>query len=196
MSEDFIIEEEGSEETSNRRPFLIAVGVLTITLILAAICAGSALLGGNGDGGGDNDAAVQTRIAENEMIAVTNTAVAVAIESMTVEAMTREAMPTETLVPTNTPQPSATPIPTNTPVVAQAEETTEPEIEGTTEFATGGENTPTPIALAGGSTGGTGTTGGDTGTLPDTGFESIWIPLLVAVVLIGIFMTARRLRSS
>ncbi len=195
MSEDFIIEEEGSEGTSNRRPFFIAVGVLSVTLLLAAICAGSALLNRNGDGGGGNDAAVQTRIAENDMIAVTNTAVAITIEAMTVEAMTREAMPTETLVPTNTPLPTATPLPTNTPVVAQAEETEEPEIEGTSEFVVSGGNTPTPIALAGGSGSGSGTGGGGD-TLPDTGFESVWVPLLAALVLIGLVLTARRLRSS
>ncbi len=194
MSEDFIIEEEGSVGTSNRRPFLIAVGVLSVTLILAAICAGSVLLRGNGDGGNGNEAAVQTRIAENEMIAVTNTAVAITIEAMTVEAMTREAMPTETLVPTNTPPPTATPVPTNTPVVAQAEETEEPEISGTSEFVVGdGDSTPTPIALAGGSGG---ASGGSGGTLPDTGFESLWAPLLAALVLLGLVFGARRLRSS
>lgn len=193
MSEEFIIEEEGSDgAATNRRPFLIAVGVLSLTLVLAAVCAGSALLRGNGDGGNGNEAAVQTRIAENELIAVTNTAVAITIEAMTVEAMTREAMPTETLVPTNTPPPTATPMPTNTPVVAQAEETEEPEVSGTSEFVVGdGASTPTPIALAGG-----GTSGGSGGTLPDTGFESLWAPLLAALVLLGLVLGARRLRSS
>lgn len=191
MSEDFIVEEEGSGGAgSSRRPFFIAAGVLTLTLILAGICAGSALLGDRGTRSAGNEAAIQTRIAENEQIAVTNTAVAVAIQAMTVEAMTRAAMPTETLVPTNTPVPTATPLPTNTPVIAQVVATDTPAISGTTEFSTGtGANTPTPIALAGG--GGTGS-----GTLPNTGFESIWAPLLAALAFIGILFGARRLRSS
>lgn len=203
MSDDFVIEEGSSTGSSSRRPFFIAVGALLLLLMLSSICAVSSLSGGLGLGGGNGDRtadnpAVQTRLAENAAIAVTNTAVAITIESMTVEAMTRAAMPTATLVPTNTPPPTATPLPTNTPVViVQATQTEVPPVSGTTEFG-GVAGTPTPISLTGGGTGSTGGTGltGGTGTLPDTGFETIWGALLAAFVLIGVFFVARRLRSN
>lgn len=202
MSEDFIIEEEGSTSgSSSSRPFLIAAGVLTVTLIIAAICAGVFLFGGNGNGQQIADADITATVAvvltENAMIAVTNTAVAVTIESMTQEAiaaMTQQALvPTNTPAPTNTPVPTSTPVPTDTPVVATGgDETPEAGAEGTREFVPGdADSTPTPIAVAGGS--GTGT--GGTGTLPDTGLET-WGVLLAALALIGVFVAARRLRGS
>jgi hypothetical protein len=186
MTEDFIIEEE-TEDSTNRRPFMTAVGVLLAVFVLAAICSGVLLLNRNRSPNGDADeiAAIET---QNAVIAVTNAAVTQTIAAMETEA----ARPTDTPKPppTNTPVPTSTPLPTNTPVLAQAEgdATETPDLSGTSIFAGGtGGNTPTPIPGLGG------TSGGD-GSLPQTGIET-WGALVAAIVLIAIFLGARRLRS-
>lgn len=201
MSEDFIIDEEGSGGAGNNRAFMIAAGVLTVTLILSAICASAFWVRNRGSESNSAiaQATIDARLHENEIIAVTNTAVAVTIEAMTAQALTAEAIPaTNTPAPTFTPNPTFTPIPTETPVVVSIEDTPTPEIGGTTEFAGGTESTPTPIAVAGGNTGNTGGSsngGGGSETLPQTGIDT-WGALLAAFVLIVVVFAARRLRSS
>ena len=208
MTEDFIYEEEvESGDSSNRRSFLTAVGVLVTIFILAAVCS-AALLINRGRNGGDNDgpsaevAAIET---QNAVIAVTNAAVTQTIEAMETEA----AMPTETPVPppTNTPRPTNTPQPTDTPVVQQAEDDADAtatavalaETDGASDGSdTEGENTPTPIAALNGGDGTSGsgdsTSGGDD-TLPQTGIET-WGILVAAFGLIAALVAARRLRTS
>lgn len=185
MTEDFIIEEEGTSAT-NRRPFLIAVGILLTILILAMICSATLLLRRGGqNGNGDAVAAIETKNAE---VLAANAAVTQTIAARETE----DARPTNTPVApaTNTPRPTSTPQPTNTPVVAQAgddEPTTTPDVPGTATAVAAGEtedNTPTPIAALG---------GGD-GTLPQTGIET-WGALVAAFVLMTVFLVARRLRS-
>jgi hypothetical protein len=191
--EDYMYDDEmeETEESGGRSPFLIAAGVLTVTLILAAICAGVFLFTGNGD---DEQAdAIAARETENAVIAVTNTAVAVTVEAMTAEAMTQEAItPTPEPTETGTPTPTSSPSPTNTPVIQVEEETETPTPDGTSEFELGDGNTPTPIAI-GGEAGGDGT-GTGTGTLPETGIDT-WGAVLAAIVLLGVLVVTRRLRS-
>ncbi len=188
MTEDFILEEE-SADTTNRRPFLIAVGILLTILVLAMICSATLLLRRN-SGANDNRDAVAAIETQNALVAATNEAVTQTVAAMETEA----ARPTNTPVApaTNTPRPSSTPQPTMTPVVQQAEEelTTTPDLSGTVLASgeTSGDNTPTPIAALGGSTGG----GGD--SLPQTGIET-WGALVAALVLIAVLFAARRLRN-
>lgn len=186
MTEDFIIEEE-IEDSPNRRPFLTAVGVLVAIFVLAAICSGVVLLNRNRAPNGDaaEIAAIET---QNAVIAVTNAAVTQTVAAMETEA----ARPTDTPKPppTNTPVPTSTPLPTNTPVLAQAEDdaTETPDLTETSIFSgETADNTPTPIP------GLSGTSGGD-GSLPQTGIET-WGALVAAIVLIAVFLAARRLRS-
>jgi LPXTG-motif cell wall-anchored protein len=191
MTEDFIYEEEtDSGGSSNRRPFLTAVGILLTIFVLAVICSATLLLTrGNGDNGdAEQIAAIET---QNAVIAVTNAAVTQTIAAMETEA----ARPTNTPQPppTNTPRPTNTPLPTNTPVVQQAEEeltaTPTTDLSGTSIFPGGAaDNTPTPIAaLSGGN--------GTSDSLPQTGIET-WGILLAAFGLIAALVAARRLRSS
>jgi LPXTG-motif cell wall-anchored protein len=191
MTEDFIYEEETDRGgSSNRRPFLTAVGILLTIFVLAVICSATLLFTrGNGDSGeAEQIAAIET---QNAVIAVTNAAVTQTIAAMETEA----ARPTNTPQPppTNTPRPTNTPLPTNTPVVQQAEEeptaTPTTDLSGTSIFSGGAAgNTPTPIAaLSGGS--------GTSDSLPQTGIET-WGILLAAFGLIAALVAARRLRGS
>ena len=190
MTEEFIIE----EEEPNRRPFLIAVAALTTIFILAAICGLAFLLSGRSAAERASEvAAIET---QNAIIAVTNQAVTQTIAALETEA----ALPTETPepdtpTPTATPEPD-TPTPTATPVIdageaeATAEETTAPEVDGTSAVVTPAvDETPTPI------TGATGTIDGDDTALPETGIDT-WSAVLIALALIGTVFVARRLRSS
>lgn len=189
MSDDFIYEEEvDSAGSSNRRPFLVAVGVLLTIFVLAVICSATLLLTRD-DGSGGNAEEIAAIETQNAVIAVTNAAVTQTIAAMETEA----ARPTETPPPppTNTPRPTNTPLPTDTPVVQAAEEdeaTATPDILATGTAAADSEaNTPTPIAALNGSSGGD-------GALPQTGIET-WGVLVAAFVLIGAFIGARRLRG-
>lgn len=184
MTEDFIIEEE-SENPTTRRAFLTAVGILLAIFVLAVICSGTLLLTrGSRDGNAEQIAAIET---QNAIVAVTNEAV-----TQTVAAMeTGAARPTNTPIPpaTNTPVPTNTALPTNTPVIKQAEEEamTTPTTSGTSIFAGGTANTPTPISSQSGN--------GDTGNaLPQTGIET-WGAFVAAFILIAVLWTARRIRN-
>jgi hypothetical protein len=181
-----------TQESGSSRPFLTAVGVLLLVFILAAGCSAVSLMNRGGDGGGSSDevAAIET---QNAIIAVTNAAVTQTIAAMETEA----ARPTDTPTPpppTFTPEPSATntPKPTNTPVVADSgdesasagDET--PNASGTSVFEDGtDDSTPTPIPVG----------GNDNDSLPDTGFE-MWAIVLAALVLVGLVVMSRRMRSA
>jgi len=187
MTEDFILEEDESGDSSKRRPFLIAVGALAAVGVLAVACTAIILMTrGSQPGNSEEVALIET---QNAIIAVTNEAVTRVISAMETEA----ARPTNTPEPTATDLPTAlptnTPRPTNTPVVQQAEgETATPVFFGTSTFGVGlGGSTPTPIgALGSGSSG--------NGSLPQTGI-STWAATLAALLLVGIVIAARRLRS-
>jgi LPXTG-motif cell wall-anchored protein len=183
MTEDFILEENEDGDSGERRPFLIAVGVLAAIGILSVVGIAIVLMTRDAQPSNRQEiAAIETRNAE---IAVTNEAVTRVVAAMETEA----ARPTETLEPTSTPQstaiPTNTPRPTNTPVVRQAEEDeATPDSSGSSSLGTGGA-TPTPIAALG---------SGD-GSLPQTGIGT-WAATIAAVVLLAVLFAARRLRSS
>ncbi|MFO7683859.1 MAG: hypothetical protein R6X34_27835 [Chloroflexota bacterium] len=193
MEDDYIIEEESTVvQRSSNRPFLTAVGILLFIFILAGGCAAVSLMN---RGGGNEQAAQATSIAAtNEAILAANAQVTQTIAAMETEA----ARPTDTPTPppptfTPVPSPTNTPIPTNTPVVVDVVEETEgeaagtPNVSGTSVFEPGADgSTPTPIPVV---------SGGDSGSLPDTGFE-LWAIILAAVVLVGILVMARRMRSA
>jgi cytoskeletal protein RodZ len=139
-----------------------------------------------------------------------------ASEGVTIEAPTaetelvatptvEEAQPAEekTVPPTNTPKP--TPTPTPTPVIGP---TATPE-SGEAAAGAGGDATPTPTprvrrtdtptpttaAPAGTTPRPTAGTSGTTERTPDTGFGEIAL-VAAAVLLVGVFFTARRLRKA
>ncbi len=190
MEEDFIIE-EGGETPSNRRPFLIAVGVLLSILVISVICSVSVLNArNNGENGGNAEeiAAIETQNAITELANQSVTQTIIAME-------TEEARPTETPPPpaTNTPAPTNTLRPTNTPVIRPADDadgTATPELEdGADSSAETGADTPTPVAPLGGANGGS-----DDEALPQTGIGT-WSALVAALGLIAVLIAARRLRT-
>ncbi len=188
MTEEFILEEDDSEESSSRRPFQVAVGALLVIGVLAVACTGITLfLRGSA---AERDGQVSEIETRNAIVAITNEAVTQTIAAM----QTEEARPTDTpeLTPTNTATPIATDtqVPTNTPVVQQAEDegAATPSLFGTSAFAAGaGDATPTPLGALG--------NGSSDGTLPQTGV-STWGATVAALLFIGIFAVARRLRSN
>lgn len=184
MSEDFIIEEE-IDGAANRRPFLVAVGVLVTIFILASLCGLGLLLSGRSSDRAQEIAAIET---QNAVIAITNEAVTLTIAAIETEAARPTDTPQPTVTSTTTSVPTDTPLPTNTRVIQPVEEGTEtPSITGTTIFGDGaGVSTPTPIVVAG---------GGSDGALPQTGINT-WGALVVAAILIATVVTARRLRNS
>jgi hypothetical protein len=189
MSEEYLIEEEEGGGFSGNRTFTLLAGTATAILLLGLICIAAILLIRQAD---DNGLAeeIAMRETENAIIAVTNTAVALTIEARETEA----ALPTET--PTSTPEPSPTntPEPTNTPVVLPVDDE-EDEIDVTpdalaTAIAEAGEEddvTPIPTATTAPSV--------TVDTLPDTGINTLGI-IVVAFMLLGLTVLARRLRSS
>ncbi|NHZ71514.1 MAG: hypothetical protein GWP17_00285 [Aquificales bacterium] len=192
----YVYEDESVEEqsSSGSGPFLTAVGILILIFILAAGCSGVMLMS-RGGGNGDANSAQATSIAvTNEAILAQNLQVTETIAAMETEA----ARPTNTPTPpppTFTPQssPSNTPRPTNTPVVVDNEDETASEVENGTPNVSGtsvfedetDDSTPTPIPVGGSN---------ESGELPDTGFE-LWAIVLAGIVLVGIVVAARRMRS-
>lgn len=184
MTEEFILEDDVSEDSSNRRPFLIAAGALAIVGILAIGCIAIALTRRGSSGNVQEIAAIET---QNAIIAVTNEAVTRTIEAMQTEAARPTDTPVFTPTSTATPIPTNTPRPTDTPVVQQAEEET-PDLSGTTFFAGAiGDATPTPIGALG--------SGATDSSLPQTGIGT-WAASVAALFLLGVLVVARRLRSS
>jgi LPXTG-motif cell wall-anchored protein len=192
--EEYIV--DGEEQRSNR-PFLTAVGVLLLIFVLAAGCGAFSLFSQNGNGG---DEVAQATVAaietQNAIVAVTNAAVTQTIIAMETEA----ARPTDTPTPppptsTPTPLPSDTPPPTETPVVAEGESVDgagegdavgTPNLSGTSTFdETTSGSTPTPIPVI----------GSKDDSLPDTGIE-VWSAVLIGLLLVGVLLVTRRLRSA
>ena len=189
--------EEGSIEgqsSGGSGPFLTAVGILIVIFILAAGCS-AVMLMNRGGGSSSADAAQATSIAAtNEAILAQNARVTETIAAMETEA----ARPTDTPTPppptyTPEPSPSNTPRPSNTPVVVDIEEGAvgdvtdgTPNVSGTSIFESEtDESTPTPIPVG----------GNNNDALPDTGFE-LWSIVLAGIVLVGILVVARRMRSA
>ncbi len=201
IEEDFLEE----EESSNRRPFLMAVGVLVTLFILMGICTAIFLVNNRAAQERDEEiAAIETRNAETE---ASNAATAIAATETAAAIPTETPAPTEG--PTDTPAPvTETPTPTNTAVV---EDVTDEEAiidagdgeddvgDGTgtpdaeTDEIDGAEvdedATPTPISALS-ETG----DGSSDDALPQTGLDT-WGVVLVAFVLVGLFVFARRLRT-
>lgn len=190
MSDEYVIEEEEGGG-SGSRAFIILAGVLTAVLLLSLLCIAGVLLTRNGTDP-DQTAAIQTREAENAIIAVTNTAVAMTVEAMETEA----AMPTNTPTATPEPLPTETPTPTNTPVVLPVDDDDgDPDdatpdalataiAEADEENGDGNGTAVTPIAQV--------TPAPD--TLPNTGFGT-WGIIVIAFLLLGLTAVARRLRG-
>jgi len=189
MSDEFILEDDDLEISSNRRPFLTAVGVLGAIGVLSVVCILVTLLT-RGSANGDAEVAATSAAIEtqNAIIAVTNTAVAEIVAAMETEAARPTSTPENTPTTVPTAIPTNTPRPTDTPVVQVAEEEeATPALSGTSAFVTGSlGNTPTPI-------GGAAAAGG--GTLPQTGIAT-WGASIAAVILIGVLIAARRLRGN
>jgi LPXTG-motif cell wall-anchored protein len=188
MTEEFILEEDDSLDdrgSSNRRPFLIAVGGLALVGVLAVACIAIVLsFRGRSATNADQIAAIET---QNAVIAVTNEAVTLTIAALETEAARPTNTPEPTATNTPTPIPTETPTPTNTPVVQQTEEVEVADLSGTTVFGPGGLGaSPTPIGPLG---------GGEEGTLPQTGIAT-WGATVAALLLVAILFVARRLRSS
>ena len=110
IEEDFLEE----EESSNRRPFLMAVGVLVTLFILMGICTAVFLVNNRAAQERDEEiAAIETRNAETE---ASNAATAIAATETAAAIPSETPVPTE--APTDTPAPvTETPTPTNTAVV-------------------------------------------------------------------------------
>ncbi|MBK8903691.1 MAG: hypothetical protein IPM53_21085 [Anaerolineaceae bacterium] len=217
MQDDYIEEEYVEEESSsNRRPFLVAVGVLVTLFILMGACTAFFLVNNRAaEEQAQERAAIETRNAET-LAANAATAIA-ATEAAAVIQPTNTVPPT--VASTNTPAPP-TPTPSNTPVVdageAEGDLTETPEggvAEGTViaegEIVVDGTAVAEADATAaaseeGGATAGatatpiTAVIGTDDGTgdaLPQTGLDT-WSVLVVAFVLVGLVFFARRLRTS
>lgn len=223
MADDFMVDEEESNGSSNRRSFLAILGLLSLIFIAAMIC-NFTLLNRNRD---TDFAAESTAIALQNIDTMTRNAEAAATWTAEAEIQssidaTNEAQPQPTevpdLEPTNTEVVEETPEATNTAIV-KSDETATPNLSGTSEFGSGegdgdgdgdgedgdgdgdgdggDEDSSTPDAVIGGDDG-TATpisgNGGDQGALPDTGFNT-WGTIVVGLVLAGILIGARRVRQ-
>ena len=209
MQDDYIEEEFLDEESSsNRRPFLVAVGVLVTLFILMGACTAFFLVSNRAANERAAEvAAIETRNAETE---ASNAATAIAATE------TAAANPTNTPMPTTSPTETLAPptlTPTNTPVVEEptseiaeagdesedvedAEGSTEETEDSDAEIVTGTETdaddveTPTPIAALSETNG-----DGSGEALPQTGLDT-WGVVLAAFVLVGLVIFARRLRAT
>ena len=211
MQDDYIEEDFLEEENpSGRRPFLMAVGVLVTLFILMGICTAVFLVNNRAAQERDTEiAAIETRNAETE---ASNAATAIAATETAAAIPPETPVPTE--APTDTPAPvTETPTPTNTAVVEDVTdeeaiidtgngengedtgtpdaETDETDVEdnGTDGDEVDEDATPTPISAL--SETGDGSNGD---ALPQTGLDT-WGVVLVAFVLVGLFVFARRLRT-
>jgi len=103
-------EEEAAEEEGANRTFIILVAALggVLALGICAFVVWAVILGPR---------MTADRVAQNQAILATNTAVAEAAErtAAAVEAAEPTPVPTETTAPTNTPRPTRTKAPTATP---------------------------------------------------------------------------------
>ena len=215
MQEDYIEDDFLEEESSSSsRPFLVAVGVLVTLFILMGAC--TAIFLANNRAAEDNRAEVSARETRNAETEATNIALLAGATD------TAAAMPTDTPVPSSTPTGTPEPptvTPTNTPVVedtseedALAELEDGSDVDGAEDGETGegtvtdgesdtsdigdgsdvadGDSTPTPISAL--------SETGDSGNgdaLPQTGLDT-WGVVIAAFVLVGLFIFARRLRTS
>jgi hypothetical protein len=209
MQDDYIEEDFLEEESSsNRRPFLMAVGVLVTLFILMGACTAFFLFTNRAAEDRDAEvAAIETRNAET---LDSNAATAIAATE------TAASNPTNTPVPTNGPTETPAPptlTPTSTPVV---EDTVDEEAVIETENSNGIEGDGTAVAInetetENGTDDGTTATEDDSPTpiaalsetsdgsngeaLPQTGLDS-WGIIVAAFVLIGLLIFARRLRTT
>lgn len=219
MQEDYIEEDFLEEESSsNRRPFLMAVGVLVSLFILMGACTAFFLV--RNRAAVDRAAEVAVRETRNAETLASNSATAIAATDTAAAIPTNTTEPTA--APTETPAPP-TPVPTNTPVVDnvdeeealaelendnaadnEAESTENGEdtavSDGETDTTNGGKGTddgstadgdatPTPISALS-------ETGDNTGdALPQTGLDT-WGVVVTAFVLVGLLIFARRLRTA
>ena len=221
MAEDYIEDEflEEEESASNRRPFLVAVGVLVSLFILMGACTAFFLVSNRAAQDQDSERfAIETRNAEtlasNAATAIAATEVAAASPTDTPEPT---AAPTETSAP-NTPEP------TNTPVVDEGDEdeglvdegdgdsedaegdnasdddSTDSEgstdaDDGNTDDAENGDDSDTAVDGAAPTpiTGVGEKTDGD--ALPETGLDTWWV-VIAGIGLVGLFIFARRLRTT
>lgn len=203
--EEFVIEEEEAETSSNR-PFILAAGGLVAILLTALLCLAVYQFFFNGDQ--EADAVADSAIAitatsisaTNEAIETQNAFVTQTLVAMEMTAQAPTSTPT--LQPTATPSPPPTATPTATPVV-QADE----EADGATAEADGAEegeesaaaptsifndqNTATPEAATAGDVSASNANTAE--ALPETGI-SLWGGLAAALGLFFILLVARRLR--
>lgn len=209
MQEDYIEEDFLEEESpSNRRPFLVAVGVLVTLFILMGACTAFFLVNNRAaQDRAQETAAIETRNAET---LASNAATAIAATEAAAVAPTNT--PEPTVAPTNTPEP-ATLTPTSTPVVdsgAEEAATTEASTgDGETATAEAGDGTAVATSEAiitdgGGDSGEatatpisalSDTSDGTNDALPQTGLDT-WGILVAALVLVGVLIFARRLRTA
>ncbi|MCP4416599.1 MAG: hypothetical protein GY805_08250 [Chloroflexi bacterium] len=213
MQEDYIEDDFLEEESSsNRRPFLIAVGVLVSLFIIMGACTAFFLVNNRAATRSDEVAVIKTRNAET---------IASNVETRVSLTETAEAIPTNTVQPTaeatETAKPS-TPTPTNTPVVeeengeealVEVESTPEGEDEGDTAVSedeadvTDGEDGDDDTngnkdSEDAGSTSDSALSETDAGSddaLPQTGLDS-WGIVVAAFVFVGLLIFARRLRAA
>lgn len=214
MQEDYIEDDflEEEESGSNRRPFLIAVGVLVSLFILMGACTTFFLLNNRAAQRNDEVAVIETRNAET---LASNDETRVALRVSSTE--TAEAMPTDTpeptAAPTDTPAPN-TPTPTSTPVVEDkngeiaiesADEDASADEDGDAATDDGDADTSDDDSTTGDKDGEnaeatpisalneTGDGNGD--ALPQTGLDS-WGIIVAAFVFVGLLIFARRLRAT
>ncbi|GJM42942.1 MAG: hypothetical protein DHS20C20_32240 [Ardenticatenaceae bacterium] len=210
MQDDYIEEDFLEEEnSSNRRPFLMAVGVLVTLFILMGACTAIFLVSNRTAQDRDAEvAAIETRNAET---LDANAATAIAATD------TAASAPTDTPVPTTSPTETsapATPTPTNTPVVDNTTDegatietendndavdddaesdgsANENDSENSTDESTtvNDDASPTPISALSETS-----DGSNEEALPQTGLDS-WGIVLAAFVLVGLLIFARRLRT-
>jgi hypothetical protein len=180
--------------TTGNRTFNLLAGIAAAIFLMGLLCIAAVwLIRGTTDSNRQDEiAAIET---QNAIIAITNEAVTRTLEAIATE----DARPTDTPTSTPEPSPTSTPEPTNTPVVLPVDDeddAVDDETDATpdslaTAIAEADEDdeaaVATPVSAV--------TPGAPVDTLPDTGLDT-WGVALLAFLLIGMFMAARRLRSA